>query len=127
MSSGKRYTPEAYTLLQRNPFDIHVYYNSEAEKIRSLTLRSELQAKFPFLVFHEPHSRPIGPHPVPMWEADFGKYDNAPQWENVVSYLESRHTQDALSILVHPHTTDGHVMDHTAHAFWLGPQLPLAL
>jgi aromatic ring-cleaving dioxygenase len=33
----------------------------------------------------------------------------------------------AHSVLVHPHTQAGGLKDHTDHAIWLGPQLPLVL
>ena len=45
--------------------------------------------------------------------------------ERVEAFLRREH--DGLPILLHPHTVDGAVADHTRHARWVGEQLPILL
>ena len=118
--------PTTYTLKERNPFDCHVYYRlDDGSKEEALALREAMKAAFPWMRFHRPFDRPIGPHPLPMWEADFATYDNRHQWPEVVRWIEANH--GSLSVLVHPHSTDSDYEDHTAHAFWAGQVLPLRM
>ena len=75
--------------------------------------------------FHRVHESCIGPHPLPMWEADFACRSNAEHWDEVVSWLAREH--GTLSILVHPHSIDGSWEDHTRHAKWIGKKLQLRM
>ena len=56
-----------YTLRERNPYDVHVYFD-EAREPEALELRERIRATFPWMRFHQPHRCPIGPHPCAMWE-----------------------------------------------------------
>ena len=117
-----------YTLLPcRNPFDVHVYYDGVRERDRAMALRGALCDAMPWMRFMDPIDTPIGPHPVPMWEADFAGPENTSRWGEVVAFLEGRHATDGVSILVHPHTTEGSVADHTKHAHWIGQPKQLIL
>lgn len=115
----------AYALREgRNPYDVHVYYD-DASKAAALAMREEMQEAFSWMRFHQPKDRPIGPHPSPMWEADFAASENRGKWAEVARWVEE-HRGD-LSVLIHPYSTDGDYMDHTENAFWAGEPLPLRL
>ena len=114
-----------FELRDRNPFDVHVYYSDDATRERAMVMRGRMQAAFPWMRFYSPKGRPIGPHPSPMWEADFGDASNADRWGAVVAWLEAE--RNGLSVLVHPHSTDGGYADHTRHAFWAGEPLKLKI
>jgi len=87
--------------------------------------REALQAKFPWLKFHNPHDDPIGPHPIGMWEADFVHATDVPaQFGQVVSWLMLNH--GTHPVLIHPNT-GRELADHTTHAIWLGERLSLKL
>ena len=114
-----------FTLRQRNPFDVHVYFDDDASRELALTLRQRMMSKFPWMRFYRVHDRCIGPHPAPMWEADFAEFGNVHRWDEVLAWLAHEH--GTLSVLVHPHSTDGSWADHTRHATWLGEPLSLRL
>ena len=126
--TGKREEAQqhAYTLKERNPYDVHVYYNSDntPQRDAAMALRETLQQQFPWMRFYTPRGRPIGPHPIPMWEADFGAYEHRDQWSTVHDFLKANNSGH-LSILIHPHSTDSDYADHTKHACWVG--VPMAL
>jgi len=61
---------------------------------------------------------PVGPHPVPMYQAAFA----AEEFPRIVPWLMLN--RGGLSVLVHPETEDAYD-DHTIHALWLGAPLPL--
>lgn len=67
----------------------------------------------------------IGPHPVPMWEADFGDYENRDLWINVREFIDENHGN--LFILIHPHSLDGDYADHTKNAYWAGEVIDLKI
>jgi aromatic ring-cleaving dioxygenase len=115
----------SYTLKPRNPYDVHVYYDTPEQFQQALKLREEMKVVFPWMRFYNPKSTPIGPHPVPMWEADFGSYENRDQLEGVCQFLQQHH--DQLSIMIHPHSTDGDYADHTEHIIWFGSALKLRI
>ena len=75
--------------------------------------------------FYTPKNHPIGPHPIPMWEADFGHYENYKFWQDVCDFISEEHGD--LSILIHPHSMDGDYMDHTKNAIWFGDTLKLRI
>jgi aromatic ring-cleaving dioxygenase len=115
----------AYTLKHRNPYDVHVYYSDAESRARAMELRERMQVVFPWMRFHRPFDRPIGPHPVPMWEADFASYENRGRWDEVRAWLESE--AGDLSVLIHPHSTDSDYADHTKNAYWVGEALDLRI
>ncbi len=118
-------TCHPYTLKHRNPYDVHVYYDDEESRARAMELRDRMQVKFPWMRFHRPFGRPIGPHPIPMWEADFASYENRDRWDEVRAWLESE--AGGLSVLIHPHSTDSDYADHTTNAHWVGEALELRI
>jgi aromatic ring-cleaving dioxygenase len=114
-----------YALKKRNPYDVHVYYETHEQFHQSLKLREKMQSMFSWMRFYSPKSVPIGPHPLPMWEADFGAYENRDKLGDVCQFLQEHHGQ--LSVMIHPHSTDGDYADHTKHIIWFGPALDLRL
>mmetsp|Transcript_23645 Transcript_23645/g.35050 ORF Transcript_23645/g.35050 Transcript_23645/m.35050 type:complete len:195 (-) Transcript_23645:71-655(-) len=117
--------PHTYTLKERNPYDVHVYYDGQEERENAMNLRERMKQEFPWMRFYSEKDRPIGPHPIPMWEADFGCFENRNKWNDVREFVEKEHGN--LSVLIHPHSTDGDFADHTANAFWLGGVLDLRI
>mmetsp|Transcript_54442 Transcript_54442/g.115633 ORF Transcript_54442/g.115633 Transcript_54442/m.115633 type:complete len:185 (-) Transcript_54442:167-721(-) len=115
----------SFALKQRNPYDVHVYYDGPKQREEAMTLREKMQSQFQWMRFFPYRDRPIGPHPVPMWEADFGGYENRHRWTEVHDFVAAEHGN--LSVLIHPHSEDGDYMDHTKHAFWAGEVLDLRL
>lgn len=115
----------SYTLKERNPYDVHVYYDGPNEREEAMELREKMQNEFTWMRFYNPKDRPIGPHPIPMWEADFGSYENRSRWNEVRNFIEEEHGN--LSVLIHPHSLDGDYADHTKNAFWAGNILDLKI
>ena len=62
----------------------------------------------------------IGPHPVPMFEANF----TLPFFDEMIAWLNLH--RGRLSILVHPLSGNG-LYDHTDGAIWLGEKIALNL
>lgn len=91
-----------------------------------MTLRTILKEEFSWMRFYPPKGRPIGPHPVPMWEADFAAYENRGQWVKVRDFLEANNPGN-LSILIHPHSTESDYADHTKNAYWIGKPMELLI
>jgi len=138
----------SYVLQERNPYDVHVYYNGPDQRIQAMELRQKMHTAFgDWMRFYNPKDRPIGPHPLPMWEADFGGYEHRHKWKDVRDFLvqhnchhsnntsntnsenetTTKTTTKPLSILIHPHSVDGDYADHTKHAFWAGEVLQLRI
>mmetsp|Transcript_15 Transcript_15/g.31 ORF Transcript_15/g.31 Transcript_15/m.31 type:complete len:158 (+) Transcript_15:209-682(+) len=110
----------------RNPFDIHVYFSGKAEAAAAARLRRSLLTSFDWLCARGWWDTPIGPHPLPMFEVDFGEPARANDVNTVAEWLRAH--ADGLIVLLHPNTTDGMVADHTTHAMWIGGDpLPLKL
>lgn len=104
-------------------FDIHIYFFQEnkAQTTFAHELWTRIRHEFPELRIYRVWDRPLGPHPVGMFEvnvvtpAQFGAF---------VSWLVIN--RGPLSALVHPNTDDDE-RDHTQRATWLGDRLPLDL
>lgn len=62
--------------------------------------------------------RPIGPHPLPMFEVDF----LSPLAGEFAPFLERE--REGLSVLIHPVSED-EVKDHVERSVWLGEKLEL--
>ena len=101
-------------------YHVHVYCTVEqiplAQQIRTAMLRDlpAIQGAGPV------RNRPVGPHPLPMFEAWFGPeyFDEVKAW--VVA------KRQGLSVLFHPITGDDY-RDHAEGAIWVGEPLPLDL
>ena len=106
-------------------FHTHIYYSSPEERIKAVELQEQLAArKFKTLQISRLVDRAIGPHPVPMFEADFA----LEEFTAVVTWL--MYNRNGLSILLHPVTEpekENHLKDHTLRAMWFGKSLELNL
>lgn len=107
-------------------YDFHTYFNgsSAKEAQASLDLMEKVAAEFADEIaarrvsIHKPVNRPIGPHPIIMWELDTaGAYDPA-LVGRLIAFYQLNHGK--LSVLIHPRTDEGDLKDHTDHALWLG-------
>ncbi|KAK4103288.1 hypothetical protein N658DRAFT_514768 [Parathielavia hyrcaniae] len=115
----------------RGGFDIHIYYfqtNPEQTQY-ARQLWERIRREFPELRVYAFWDRPVGPHPVAMFEvnvftpAQFGAF---------VPWLAV--WRGPLSALVHPNTLEPGVPEperelrnHTQRAIWMGERLPLDL
>ena len=99
-------------------YDIHTYWRNSNERDEALKLKEILIANdvqtFSLVEF------PIGPHPLPMFEAPVSA-TNLPAIE--AQLVASRVN---CSILIHE-KTNNHMNDHTEGARWLGTPLELNL
>ena len=102
-------------------YHAHIYFSldrtDEAKKLRELSVEKWSDK---VLGISKLISRPIGPHPVPMFEIDFPEtiLQDMKQW------LET-HRGD-LSVLIH-RNQEPELVEHTTHAIWLGQRLKLDL
>jgi hypothetical protein len=60
-----------------------------------------------------------------MFVAVISKPEDRGTVNQVIEWLEAN--RNGLSVLVHPHTTDGFLEDHTTHALWLGTPMKLGV
>lgn len=103
-------------------YDIHTYWNNNNENERkfSYELREKVQKEFAKEIengdirVYKFWDKPIGPHPINMWEIDFKKPELFPK---LVSFYQLNHGK--LSVLIHPRSGND-LLDHTNHALWLG-------
>jgi aromatic ring-cleaving dioxygenase len=106
-------------------FDAHVYYSPETLKIAE-KLKAEIEEEFAqeisasslFVGVMIP--KPVGPHPLPMFEVNFAKE----QFGVFVPWLMNR--RQNLDVLVHS-ISENNLKDHTQGAMWLGKSLNLDL
>ena len=102
-------------------YDVHIYYfhTDEAQTRVARELREEIIERFPEAIVYKLWDRPIGPHPVGMFEVDLKKpahFARFVPWFNV--------NRRGLSALVHPNTGFP-LLDHTRNAMWIGQPFPL--
>ena len=101
---------------QIRSYHAHIYYDPETRAIAE-RLREAIGNRFD-VVLGRWRDEPVGPHPVPMYQAAFA----AEEFPRIVPWLMLN--RGGLSVLVHPETEDAYD-DHTIHALWLGAPLPL--
>ncbi|KAL7941857.1 DOPA-like domain-containing protein [Trichoderma barbatum] len=115
---------------RRGGFDIHIYYfqQSKEQTKYARELWERIRREFPELRVYTFWDRPIGPHPVAMFEvnvftpAQFGAF---------VSWLAI--WRGPLSALIHPNTIpeegvssdESGYRDHSQRAIWMGEKVPL--
>lgn len=109
-------------------YDVHTYWNNNNEKERQFAfeLRENVLKDFSKEIengdirVHKFWDKPIGPHPINMWELDF----KSPEiFKVIVPYFQLNHGN--LSVLIHPRSDKGDLLDHTKHALWLGHKVRL--
>lgn len=101
-------------------YHAHVYFSdSTYEKADSLRLKAHAHFRNRIRL-SAMINRPIGPHPLPMFELDFNGVD----YKEVVGWLETH--RQGLDILIHPLSGEA-LADHTTLALFLGNRLDLNL
>lgn len=100
-------------------YDAHIYYSPQ-DRSMAAHLREVLQEKFPLdtVQIGPLFDRPIGPHPIPMFEVNFLKK----HYQEISGWLDSN--RGNLSVLIHE-VTGNDPRDHTSGALWLGEPLKL--
>jgi len=101
-------------------YHAHVYYVDQAEREIAAAIREAAEASFD-LVMGRWRDKPVGPHPVPMYQMAFDRRI----FPEFVPWLNSVH--GPLSILVHIRTGVSDLTDHSAGAMWIGRSLELKL
>ena len=99
-------------------YHAHIYYDA-GTKPAARTLRRQIAARFDTALGRW-HDRPVGPHPVNMYQVAFAARDFA----EIVPWLALH--RGGLQILVHPETGND-VADHSDFAMWLGDSMALHL
>ena len=107
-------------------YDVHTYYGNEKEEKLAFAFREKVLKDFAKEIengeirVYKFWEKPIGPHPIRMWELDF---KDPEIFKVVVPYFQLNH--GPLSVLIHPRTDQGDLKDHTEHALWLGHKVRL--
>jgi aromatic ring-cleaving dioxygenase len=101
-------------------YHIHVYCNPEQTPIAQ-EVREAMIKDLPVIEGAGPvRNRPVGPHPLPMFEAWF-------QPEGISEVLPwILANRRGLPVLIHPLTGNDYI-DHAEHAIWIGEKLELNL
>ncbi|XP_014555831.1 hypothetical protein COCVIDRAFT_16619 [Bipolaris victoriae FI3] len=107
----------------RGGFDVHIYYlqSDEEETKFANELWERIRREFPELRIYRVWDRPIGPHPLAMFEVNIF---TPQQFGAFIPWLVIN--RGPLSALIHPNT-DEEERDHTQRATWMGQPLPLNL
>jgi aromatic ring-cleaving dioxygenase len=101
-------------------YHAHIYYDPQATRDRAEQLRARVAAEFPRAKLGRWHDELVGPHTQSMYQIAFPARELA----SFLPWLMLN--RNGLSILLHPETGDDY-RDHSTHAAWLGPALPLRL
>ncbi len=97
-------------------YHAHIYYDPTTRDVAA-RVREGLGARFEVRLGRW-HDKPIGPHPISMYQVAFA----VAEFPRVVPWLMLH--REGLDVLVHPETGDD-VIDHTDYALWLGEKLEL--
>ncbi|EEY23184.1 conserved hypothetical protein [Verticillium alfalfae VaMs.102] len=111
-------------------FDIHIYHfqNNPAQVKHAKDLWERIRREFPELRVYRFWDKPIGPHPVAMFEVNLF---TPAQFGAFIPWLAIY--RGPLSALVHPNTDEEgneaavELRNHTERAIWLGERIPLDL
>ncbi|KAK7686248.1 hypothetical protein QCA50_010468 [Cerrena zonata] len=104
-----------------NGFDFHIYHmQNDAEQAKfAKELHERIRREFPELRIYRFWDKPVGPHPVAMFEVN----TFTPHQTGVLfSWLVVN--RGPCSVLVHPNTGDPY-RDHTELVTWIGKSWPL--
>ncbi|KAL7622221.1 hypothetical protein AAE478_007724 [Parahypoxylon ruwenzoriense] len=129
-SLSKAYTEFADPLEKgrRGGFDVHIYYSpsNENQTKYARELWERIRREFPELRIYRFWDRPVGPHPVAMFEVNIF---TPAQFGAFISWLAIY--RGPLSVLVHPNTTESgggmqvERRNHSQRAIWMGEKIPL--
>ncbi|KAF1816310.1 hypothetical protein P152DRAFT_118991 [Eremomyces bilateralis CBS 781.70] len=110
---------------KRGGFDIHIYFlhTSEDEVKFARELHERIRREFPELRIYKLFDKPVGPHPVGMFEVNLF---TPQQFGAFIPWLVIN--RGPLSALIHPNTLQGNEeRDHTQLSTWMGDKWPLNL
>lgn len=108
---------------------MHIYYfqSNPVQSRYARELWERIRREFPELRIYTFWDRPVGPHPVAMFEVNLF---TPAQFGAFIPWLAV--WRGPLSVLVHPNTTETDVPEHerelrnhTERAIWLGERVPL--
>ncbi|KAI9374113.1 hypothetical protein BJX61DRAFT_532672 [Aspergillus egyptiacus] len=117
--------PDPLTKGRRGGFDIHIYHfqNNPDQVVFARALWERIRREFPELRIYTFWDKPVGPHPVAMFEVNLF---TPAQFGAFVPWLVIH--RGPLSVLIHPNTVDSdEERNHTQRATWLGERIPLDL
>ncbi|PYH94101.1 hypothetical protein BO71DRAFT_353946 [Aspergillus ellipticus CBS 707.79] len=117
--------PDPLSKDRRGGFDIHIYYfQTNPDQVAfARALWERIRREFPELRIYSFFDRPIGPHPVAMFEVNIF---TPAQFGAFVPWLIIN--RGPLSALIHPNTVHSEEeRNHTQRATWLGDKIPLDL
>ena len=95
--------------------------NNQEQTIFATALWERIRRSFPELRIYKVWDKPIGPHPVAMFEVNIF---TPAQFGAFIPWLVIN--RGPLSALIHPNTGDSE-RDHTQRATWMGERIPLDL
>lgn len=115
--------PSPITNGERGGFDIHIYFlQIDPDQLKFATeLWERVRREFPELRIYQVWDKPIGPHPMGMFEVNVFTPE---QFGAFIPWLVIN--RGPLSALIHPNTGEDE-RDHTQRATWMGQPLPLNL
>ena len=99
-------------------YHAHVYYDAETRAVAE-RVREGIARHFSTRLGRW-HDKPVGPHPVSMYQVAFA----VEEFPRLVPWLMLN--REGLSVLVHPETGNEYD-DHAVYASWLGTPIPLRL
>lgn len=111
---------QAFSLNDVCGYHAHIYFSNEESKTYATWLRAEMAKRF-LVDIGGWCERPIGPHPLPMYQVQF----TVGQFETFVPWLMGQRGE--LDILIHMCSQYGDYFDHTQGAAWLGNSHTLKL
>ncbi|OOQ85112.1 hypothetical protein PEBR_31438 [Penicillium brasilianum] len=117
--------PDPLAKDRRGGFDVHIYhFQTNPDQVAfAKALYERIRREFPELRIYTFFDRPIGPHPVAMFEVNLF---TPAQFGAFIPWLVIN--RGPLSALVHPNTVDEEEeRNHTQRATWLGDRIPLDL
>ncbi|KAK6080566.1 dopa 4,5-dioxygenase [Seiridium cupressi] len=115
----------------RGAFDVHIYYipANQEQATYARELWERIRREFPELSVYTLWDKPVGPHPVAMFEVNI--YSPA-QFGAFIPWLAI--WRGPLSALIHPNTVeegiphrDTEKRNHSQRAIWMGERYPIDL
>ncbi|KAL1991313.1 hypothetical protein VTN49DRAFT_5305 [Thermomyces lanuginosus] len=123
---SKAYTefPDPIDKGRRGGFDVHIYHfqNNASQQKYARELHERIRREFPELRIYRFFDRPVGPHPVAMFEVNLF---TPAQFGAFIPWLAIN--RGPLSVLIHPNTTNPgeELRNHSQRAIWMGERIPL--
>ena len=110
--------------MTQRPHNVHAQYHAhvyfDADTVEQATRLCETAAARFGVAMGRVHRKPVGPHPCWSCQLVF----DAKQFDTLIPWLDAH--RGTLSVLVHG-LSGNDLLDHTAHASWLGDSWPLNL